>query len=109
MRRLAGKGAAREEALLAELLEKDFDPEEYDAQMAAAFGEEYYRQGVGAGAEEEKEVLDPAVAKVRLHVPVPCPSRCTSKGGHTCTYCAHVVFSNIKKHHRMTTIAPLCS
>eukprot|EP00873_Tetraselmis_striata_P003210 jgi/Tetstr1/423474/TSEL_014155.t1 len=63
MRRLAGKGAAREEALLAELLEKDFDPEEYDAQMAAAFGEEYYRQGVGAGAEEEKEVLDPAVAK----------------------------------------------
>jgi hypothetical protein len=65
MRKLAGKGAAREEALLAELLEKDFDPEEYDAHMAAAFGEDYYKQGLGANAEDEGDVLDPAYHKVR--------------------------------------------
>lgn len=64
MQALAGKGASKEEALLTDLLEKDFDPEEYDKHMAKVFGDEYYRQGTGAYAENEASVLDAEVQKV---------------------------------------------
>ncbi len=38
---MAGASAPKAD-LLDELLEGEFDPEEYDRRMAAAFGEEYY-------------------------------------------------------------------
>ena len=38
---MAGTAAPDEEALNA-LIEGDFDPEEYDRRMAAAFGDDYY-------------------------------------------------------------------
>ncbi len=41
MQQLAGKAAPGAD-VLNELLEGDFDPEEYDRRMAAAFGEDYY-------------------------------------------------------------------
>jgi hypothetical protein len=37
-----GKGGAKFAGLLDELLEGDFDPEEYDRRMAEAFDDEYY-------------------------------------------------------------------
>lgn len=48
---VAGRAAPRGEVLDA-LMEGDFDPEEYDRRMAAAFGDEYYGavRGVGAWA-----------------------------------------------------------
>lgn len=38
---MAGQAAPQQE-LLDRLVEGDFDPEEYDRQMAAAFGDDYY-------------------------------------------------------------------
>jgi hypothetical protein len=38
----SGKGGAKFAGLLDELLEGDFDPEEYDRRMAEAFDDEYY-------------------------------------------------------------------
>jgi hypothetical protein len=37
-----GKGGAKFAGLLDELLDGDFDPEEYDRRMAEAFDDEYY-------------------------------------------------------------------
>eukprot|EP00887_Chlorella_sp_A99_P002553 scaffold6.g2553.t1 len=49
VRRVAGGVSQR--ALLDRLVAGDFDPEEYDAQMAAAFGDDYYE----AEVEDERE------------------------------------------------------
>lgn len=43
---MAGKAAPQQE-LLDRLVAGDFDPEEYDKQMAAAFGDDYYDVGSG--------------------------------------------------------------
>ena len=47
-----GKGVSGklDQDLMAELLADDFDPEEYDRRMAAAFDEEYYGVSWGGGA-----------------------------------------------------------
>lgn len=42
---MAGPGARADEDVLATLLEGDFDPDAWDSQMAAAFGDEYYGEG----------------------------------------------------------------
>jgi hypothetical protein len=47
---VAGRAAPQEEALDA-LMEGDFDPEEYDKRMAAAFGDDYYAAVRAAGGE----------------------------------------------------------
>lgn len=44
VQRVAGSGAPQQ-VLLDGLVSGDFDPEEYDRQMAAAFGDKYYEVG----------------------------------------------------------------
>mgnify|MGYP001024574357 CR=1 FL=1 len=43
---MAGRSAPNQE-LLDRLMAGDFDPEEYDKHMAAAFGDDYYEVGRG--------------------------------------------------------------
>ncbi|PSC75398.1 KRI1-like protein [Micractinium conductrix] len=51
---VAGKAAPRQE-LLDRLVTGDFDPEEYDRQMAAAFGSEYYDAGADEATDDDLE------------------------------------------------------
>ncbi len=58
VRNVAGRAAPNQE-LLDKLMEGDFDPDEYDKQMTAAFGEQYYDEADDDVHDEKFEQVQP--------------------------------------------------